>query len=165
MQDAFIALGFSGIIPDGNGGVTSCEFGVTESLISDYQKRGQRTRLAQLIEIVHLGLASPAHIFQGLRRPMKVDGDCHADKGFLVYSWLPTRDCEFNIQTRQIDYRQPSASHVFVAVIKPFSAPEAAKYGLSGTVMRWYWVDEDPKMPLAPKDYVGRFDTHHRICK
>jgi len=90
---------------------------------------------------------------------MKVDGNGHADRDFLVYSWLPERDCEFNIQTNEIVYRQSPVSHVFVAIVKPYEAP---LHGMLGEVVRWHWVDEDPQLALAPKGFASRYDKHYR---
>jgi hypothetical protein len=151
------ALSIASVMPDEKGGIINCEYGVTETVINNYKNRGDRSRLAQLIEIVFLGMATPAHIFKGLRRPMKVGRNGHADRDFLVYCWLPERDCEFNIQTKAVQYLQVSMNQVFVTIVQPYTEPV---HGMRGEVVRWYWLDEDNHLALAHMNYQGRYNQH-----
>lgn len=153
----FSALSIDSVAPDGNGGIISCKYCVTKEVVNGYQARGHRSQLAQLIYLVFEGMATPAHIFSGLKRPMKVGGNYHADRDFLVYCWLPERDCEFNIQTNNVQFLQVSMNQVFVTIVKPYTEPIR---GVSGEIIRWSWVDEDNVLALAPVNYQDRYGKH-----
>ncbi len=121
--------------------------------------RGLLSAVAQFYGLVEPGLILSRHIFKGLERPLCVDDRMNADGEKLIYSWRPRWDYEWQGgpggSLRRI--LAPTRS-VFVVI----ATPNVGRYrdefpDAVGWIERWNWVEEDPVLSEAPRDWVDRY--------
>jgi hypothetical protein len=135
------------------------KFGARKEIFQEYARRGQRSAIAQYYGIVQDGLILARHAFRGLRRPLMLGGDMHADETVLVYTWRSEVDYEW-AGTPQYGRPQPisppPAGRVFVVLVRE---EEPDENGVFGSIEKWNWVREDPRLRHAPVDWEQRYGT------
>jgi hypothetical protein len=118
--------------------------------------------LGELYGLVGKGLTNTCHIFQGLKRPMLVNGNGSADKVKLVYVWKPQYDYRFSGQQfgndSSLERVAAPAGRVFAVLISPNSMKETYPE-VHGWIEHWTWIHEDPTAPGKPIDYETRYDA------
>jgi len=115
------------------------------------------TSVAQYFHIVRFGLVRAVHLFRGMNRDMKVRDDMKAGERVLAYVWRPEFDFEWvgGPNSRAFPRKlTPPPLLVFVVLVRPFDVPD--QYGVSGSILRWNWVDGDFRN--APIDHEDRYD-------
>jgi hypothetical protein len=119
------------------------------------------TSIAQYYGIVQDGLLSAVHCFRGLKRPLMQDDDKDADKTFLVYSWRSEVDYVWpgsrfgGLPITKI----PPPSRVFVVLVKEEAPADFPGHGsIVGSIEKWNWIKEDPKLLHAPIDWEQRYE-------
>ncbi len=134
------------------------KLGIRSNTFRQYAKRGLRSAIAQYYGIVQDDLTIAQHIFRGLKRPLLHDGDMRADKTVLVYTWCSRRDYEWRGDPNYggVVERTLPAGRAFVVLVR---SREADEYGVSGSIEKWNWVEEDPELPCAPVNWGQRYDT------
>ncbi|MBI2504906.1 MAG: hypothetical protein HYW07_16940 [Candidatus Latescibacteria bacterium] len=128
---------------------------ITEEQLANYLNRGQLPAYAQFVKIVTPGMVNTAHIFRGLKRPLRNDDDPNTDEKKLVYVWTPPRDFEWQGGPVPIP-RRPR--HVFVTIVTPNNLVEEFP-DVDGWLERWNWVRESPKYQGHPLDWRNRYTT------
>lgn len=81
----------------------------------------------------------------------------HADKGVLVYTWRSSVDCEWtgSPQGGNVEFMIPAPrDKVFVVLVR--EEPEDEN-GITGSIEKWNWVREDPRLAHAPVDWQQRY--------
>jgi hypothetical protein len=147
-----------------DGQQTPPKVGTLAILCKDLQafgNRGEAVPIAQFYELVIPGTILTKHVFQGLQRPLRTDGDSSADEKMLIYARKPS----FN----SVWYRGPQGhSHrtdapvgkVFVVIVMPNNSKHCAQYPeVDGWINAWTWIDEDPGLSEAPVKWVDRYRT------
>ena len=82
-----------------------------------------------------------------------------AEEKIVVYSWRPLADYIWSGSTQNgtpLRIVPPPASKVFVVLARIDPQDE---HGVEGSIRRWNWVREDPRLPGAPVDWVARYGT------
>jgi hypothetical protein len=139
--------------------------GVFALMQSDLRRRieGNHTWiLGELYGLVGKGLTNTCHIFEGLKRPMLVNGNGTADKGKLVYVWKPKFDYRFCGQKfgddSSLEHVAAPTGSVFAVLISP-NLMKNDYPKVHGWIEHWTWIDEDPTALGKPIDYETRYDT------
>lgn len=134
--------------------------GITVGLLADvyqqYTRRALRSVQGQFFGIVQPGLALARHCFMGLNRPLMHRDDMHADQAVFVYSWKAPDDYQWtgDSHTGTIVRLAPPPNQVFVVLVRE---QPIDKMGVSGLMLRWNWVKEDPNLSEAPVDWQIRY--------
>lgn len=131
---------------------------ITQEQLGRYAIRGMGTSVAQFYSIVAPGIILARYIFRGLRRPLSDNGDPHADRQKLVYSWKPARDYEWhgNGFTGGPVEMGPPDGRVFVVLVSPNSCADFPE--VDGWLERWNWVRADHLRADAPTDAENRYE-------
>lgn len=139
--------------------VNDVRFGILESTLKEYGRRGQKTVMAQFLRIVIDELSSPMHCFRGLERDLYCDGDLEADERKLVYSMKPKNDAIWTGKRTDGEVRMllPPSNTVFVIIVSPNIKHQDKYPEVYAWINRWNWVGEDPSLPGAPKNWVDRY--------
>jgi hypothetical protein len=131
--------------------------GVRIDTFRQYAGRGLATVIAQYYGIVQSGLLSSQHVFKGLNRKLLDDEDVEAEEKVVVYSWRPLADYLWSGSLHNgmpIRIVPPPSGKVFVALARIDPADED---GIEGSIGRWNWVREDPRLPGSPVDWNARY--------
>lgn len=119
------------------------------------------TSVAQYYGIVQHGLFQAVHAFKGLNRPLMHGDDMEADKSVIVYSWRPQHDYVWiggQFGGKPVE-KIPPRGLVFVVLVREEPGPnEYAEVGkVFGSIEKWNWVKEDPRLRNAPVDWQDRY--------
>ena len=130
-------------------------FGVRADTFREYVRRGLRCRVAQYYGIIENGLCDAGHLFQGLNRPLDWEGDMEADKGVLVYTWVPPNDFVWvgGSFDGTIESRYPEPGKVFAVLVRE----DDTEADIEGSIEHWTWVRESLDL-AAPTDWKTRYD-------
>jgi len=136
-------------------------FGLPKSQIVAIRNRGSAIKLTQLVKIVDGGLVMAKCFFQGLNRPLCVEGDMDADRLKLVLSWKPHWDYWWNEKDRfdsaKIEFREAPVGRVFVVIASP-NKDRGAYPTADFWIERWCWVRESNTLANAPISWEDRYD-------
>lgn len=135
-----------------------CQFKTSDAAIQHLAKRGEKSKLAQLLYIVKEQMSSPKHVFRGLNRPMKVNGEEKEDRSFDAYVLTPEVDHEFSHHEQRGIRKTAPRDSVFVVLVRIY--PTIAPCGSQGEVVHWSWIEDGSPPPFAPKDHANRYDDH-----
>jgi len=131
--------------------------GISKKGIANRAGRGQLWSLGQLYGVVATGLIFTQHVFQGLRRPMFVEGNKEADEIKQIFTWKAQWDARLLPDASNFERFPAEPGTVFFVHVSPCSDP--TKYsGIYGWADHWGWVKEDGSLPGAPIDYGTRYD-------
>ncbi len=133
------------------------KIGVSKSAIQHRADRGQSWELGQLYGVLATGIISATHIFQGLRRPMSVNGDMEADKSKLIFTWVAHRDAQLS-REGQISYCAAPLGAVFFVIVSPNLMIDRYP-DIYGWAERWGWLEAHSTLRGAPIDFDTRYDT------
>jgi len=131
--------------------------GVREESFQQLVHHNLATAVAQYYGIVQDGLLQAVHAFQGLKRPLMHGDDMRADEGVFIYSWRSELDyvwtgSRFAGHPAQ---RTPPPNLVFVVLVREEQQPNDFK--VFGSVERWNWVKQDPRLKHSPVDWKERY--------
>lgn len=135
------------------------KLGITSAAIQGHAARGMKTAIAQYYGIVQDGLIGAVHLFRGVNRPLMLGSDMQADKGVIIYTWRPQCDWEWSgsqFDGAPIRVDVPPAGLTWVVLVREDLDAET---GVIGSIEKWNWVEADPKLAQAPKDWADRYDT------
>ena len=135
-----------------------CKFKTSDVALQHLAKRGETSKIAQLLQIVTEQLGHPKHVFRGLNRPMKVNGEKKEDRFFDAYVLTPEVDYEYSHSEQRAIKKAAPRNNVFVALVRIYPAP--APCGSQGEVVHWSWIEEGSPPPFAPKDHANRYEEH-----
>jgi hypothetical protein len=130
--------------------------GVRVSTFQQYKARGLATAIAQYYGLVQEGMWWSKHLFEGLNRPLMLADDMDADRPVLVYTWRSPVDFEWHGATHD-GYpikMVPLAGRVFAVLVR---RQEPSPEGIVGSVVKWNWIKEDPRLPDAPVGWEQRY--------
>ena len=132
------------------------DVGITHETFQRFHKRMLATAIAQYYGIVQGSMMSAVHLYKGLKRPLMLADDMHADQTVLAYTWRPETDFEWSGSPYDGAPKSmtPPKLRVFVVLVRE----ENGQDGISGSIERWNWVREDPKLPHAPVDWDERYN-------
>jgi hypothetical protein len=132
------------------------KLGVRAETFRQYRARGLATAIAQYYGIVQDGMACTRHLFVGLNRPLMLAEDMEADRSVMVYTWRSPVDFEWH--GSQFDgylvHMVPLPGRVFAVLVRQ---EEPNDYGMFGSIVKWNWIKEDPKLPGAPMAWDQRY--------
>jgi hypothetical protein len=131
-------------------------FGIRVATFHQYSTRGLATAIAQYYGIVQGGMGCAKHLFQGLNRPLMLAEDTNADEPVLVYTWRSPVDFEWH-GPHQGGYpvqMVPPDGRVFAVLVR---REEPSASGLCGSIEKWNWIREDPKLCDAPEGWGRRY--------
>lgn len=120
-----------------------------------YAKRGEAHKLVQFDKLVKHGMILTRHVFQGLKRPLRTDGNSESDKLMQAHSRKPSYNYSWN--GRVIQEAAPKNT-VFVVVVRPNTKHKEKYPEVDGWLNSWTWVDDELGLAEAPIDWVGRYD-------
>lgn len=138
--------------------------GMLAMLASDLKalgSRGQSTLIAQAYGLIAEGLILTKHVFQGLQRPLRTDGNGSADREKLVYSRKPSFDYAWRgdgATGKHVRLDAPPA-RVFAVYVSPNVRHREDFQKIDGWINHWAWIDEDAVLSEAPKEWVDRYDS------
>jgi len=143
------------IIPTGVG-----KLGLLCDDLRAIRKRGDSTLIAQFYELVIPGTILTEHVFKGLQRPLRTDGNSKADENVLVYTRKPSYDAVWaggrQGRPRRID---APPSRVLTVLVRPNDNRHRKDYPqIDGWINHWAWVDEDQALPHASSNWVDRYN-------
>ena len=133
--------------------------GVRSDTLQQYAGHGIGTVIAQYYGIVQTGLLAAQHAFKGLNRKLLDDDDMQAEERIVVYTWRPPADYLWSgspFNGTPVRVVPPPPGKVFVVLVR-IDPPD--KDGIEGSIERWNWVREDPRLPGAPVDSNARYGT------
>lgn len=134
--------------------------GLMCSDMHDHAERGDSTLIAQFYELVIHGTILAKHVFKGLQRPLRTDGDSKADEQMLIYTRKPTYDAVW-IGGRNGYPKRVNAppGKVFTVIVMPNTLTKhKEKYPeIAGWINHWAWVEEDQALPEASREWVDRY--------
>lgn len=161
----------SSVLMDAGGGVWCAEavdyrsvdphavlkLGISKNAILNRARRGQTWALGQLYGVVAPGLIMTDHIFQGLRRPMSVNGDSQADEAKLVFTWAARQDAQM---TREGELRFVAApiETVFFTIASP-NGDRNQHPDIFAWIENWGWLQAHSTLSGAPTEYDTRYDA------
>jgi len=133
------------------------KLGIRNETFRNYLNRRLRSAVAQYYGIVQDQLKSAEHTFRGLRRPLMLADDTHADQNVLIYSWCPQYDYEWigSQFEGQPTRMEPLPGRVFVVLVRE-EPPNTEN--VIGSIERWNWVEEDTDLPGAPLEWSERYE-------
>jgi hypothetical protein len=134
----------------------SVKLGLTAETFSLYSGHKLATAIAEYYGIVQDGILFARHAFKGLKRPLMLDDDVHADANVVVYSWRPHLDYEWSGTPFEgtPEPKTPPPERVFVVLVREEKPNE---YSVFGSVEKWNWIREDSENPHAPIDWQQRY--------
>jgi hypothetical protein len=135
------------------------KLGVLSETFQQYAGHGIGTVIAQYYGIVQKGLLVAQHAFKGLNRKLLDDEDVQAEEKIIIYSWRPLADYLWSgsrSDGNPIRVVPPPPARVFVVLARIDTADQ---HGVEGSIERWNWIREDPKLPKAPVDWQERYGT------
>lgn len=133
------------------------KLGITKKAIATRASRGQSWSLGQLYGIIEPGLIMADHLFQGLRRPMSVNGNSRADETKLVFTWAARRDAQMT-RDGELNYVAAPVNAVFFVIASP-NGDTSSFPGIFGWIENWGWLQAHPDLPGAPVQYDSRYDS------
>jgi hypothetical protein len=133
------------------------KLGLSKDSISFRAERGLTWALGQLYGVMATGIISVEHIFQGLRRPMSVNGDASADGSKLVFTWAAKRDAKMTVDGG-LEFCGAPIKRVFFVIVSPNLMPDRYP-DIYGWVERWGWLESHDTLSGAPIAYDSRYDT------
>jgi hypothetical protein len=144
-----------------NGIENDPKVGLLAVLIGDMRRvadRGEGTALVQFDRLVRPGMIMTRHVFQGLRRPLRTDGNSDSDQNIFVYARKPSYDYSWNGIGKRVVQHMAPASKVFSVLVSPNIRHKEQFPEVSGWINTWTWIDEDPGLPEAPIGWVDRYE-------
>lgn len=133
------------------------KIGVSKASIQAHADRGLTWAIGQLYGVVATGIISAEHIFQGLRRPMSVNGDGAADQRKYVFTWSAHRDAQMS-REGELTYHAAPLNSVFFVIVSP-NGNQIRHPEIFGWAERWGWLDAHSALRGAPIDYDSRYDV------
>ena len=133
------------------------KIGVSKVSVAQRAQRGQSWALGQLYGVASPGLINVNHIFQGLRRPMSVNGDKEADRRKLVFTWRANRDARIT-REGELVYGGIPVGTVFFVLVSPNDMPDRFPE-IFGWAEQWGWLDKHQSVEGAPIDFETRYDS------
>jgi hypothetical protein len=133
------------------------KLGVRQDTFQKYAGRRLRTAVAQYYGIVQDGLHLARHCFRGLKRPLMLGENIHADEDVWVYTWRSSTDYEWVGSAQDGMPEQISAvpdGIVFAVLVREQTKDE---FGVVGTIEHWNWVRQDRNLPHAPIEWQNRY--------
>lgn len=133
------------------------KFGIRAATFREYQARGLFTAVAQYYGIVQDHMGCARHLFEGLKRPLMLGDDMHADESVFIYTWRYSVDFEWH-GSRQDGFpveMVPPAGRVFAVLVR---REEPGESGCLGSIEKWNWIKEDPRVPEAPIGWAQRYE-------
>ncbi len=132
------------------------KLGLRNNLYCRMVDKGLQTDISQFLGILRPGILKAVHLFRDLKRGCYFDGDMGSSRDVYIYTWKPQYDCERNWE-RGAGFgcllRHPAPNKkVFVVLVRKLDGGD-----VFGTVERWNWVEEDTRLPGAPKEYDIRY--------
>lgn len=128
--------------------------------ISRSSEQGLSWYLGQLYGVVCPGLIFAQHLFEGLRRDMRVDVDGNAAKLKLAATWVQPRDArligndQFNMD---LEFFPAEPDRVFCVYISRNRMLKEFPH-IYGWLEHWTWISADPARPGAPIEWETRYD-------
>lgn len=124
---------------------------------TNYLEHHLMTAVAQYYGIVQDGMVGAQHVFHGLRRPLMLGLNKHADEAVWIYSWSPPLDYLWvgNRYNGDPVPRKPPPGNAFVVIVR---TEDPNELGVTGSIERWNWVREHPTLPHAPIAWEQRYD-------
>lgn len=121
--------------------------------------RGDSTLVAQFYELVVPGTILTKHVFLGLQRPLRTDGNSSADREMLVYTRKPAYDAVWvggrDGHVKRVD---APAGCVLTVIVRPNYGKHHAEFPeIDGWINHWAWVEEDEALSGASKQWVDRY--------
>jgi hypothetical protein len=133
------------------------KIGVAKASIAHNAARGQTWAIGQLYGVLATGLISVQHVFEGLRRPMSVNGDMAADEKKLVLTWAAQRDAQIS-REGLLTFCAAPLDTVFFVIVSPNTMADRFPE-MFGWAERWGWIDRHQSLRGAPRDFETRYDT------
>ena len=134
--------------------------GLLASDLRQHVIRGHSTAIAQFYGLLSTGMESTQHIFQGLQRPLRTDGNNAGDVEKFIYSRKPSFDFIWEGTKYEGTPRRRLAppSTVFVVYVSANIKHRADFPNIDGWINHWTWVQEDSVLSQAPIGWVERYD-------
>lgn len=132
-------------------------YGLLQSDLGKYAKRGQTYAIAQFYSLVGIGLICTRHIFLGLNRPLYDNDNPDADKVKFIHCRKPLWDCKWGGDNQIVNIPAP-VGKVFVTIISKNVNHRERFPMVYGWVDWWNWVQEDEGLAEAPVNWVDRYD-------
>jgi len=131
--------------------------GVRQDVILNLKKLNLRTAIAEFWGIVEPSLILARHAFRGLKRPLAHNGDMHADRRMVIYSWRPMWDFVWvgDAHHGHLEKKSPPPKTVMVVIVR--EEQQLDPHGVYGSIKRWNWVKEDLILPHAPIEWGQRY--------
>lgn len=136
---------------------STLRIGVSKERFLDRVRRGLTWEIGQMYGVMETGIILVEHVFQGLGRPMTVNGDPDADQSRLVFTWAAHRDAEIDRDGSLTFHAAPMKS-VFFVIVSP-NTELVAHPGIYGWAERWGWLDAHATVKGAPVNFESRYDT------
>lgn len=134
--------------------------GISTKGVNNRARRGDRTQIGQMFEVLGTGMILAQNVYRGLRRDMFVGEDRLADQKKLAISWKANHDAYFagdpNIDGHVIRKPAPPNS-VFVVYVSVNEMLDDFPQ-IYGWAEHWTWVREDPRAPGLPVESETRYD-------
>jgi len=130
--------------------------GIRAETFRAYAVRGLASAIAQYYGIVQEGMGHARWLFQGLRRPLMLGDDMHADQSALVYTWRSSVDFEWHGSPQDGSPVEmvPLPGRVFAVLVR---LEDSNEFNVYGSIERWNWIKEDPKFAEAPIGWSQRY--------
>jgi hypothetical protein len=131
--------------------------GVRTEIFRRMRDLSLKSAIAQYYGNVQDGMifADMIHLFRGLERPLMQNDNMHADRGMLMFSWVPRWDWELNWDTQYPERVTPPPQRVFTVIAHLFEKPD--EHEVVAELLHWTWIQEDWTLKGAPIDWEDRF--------
>lgn len=136
--------------------VLAVQLGLREESFQQLVRHNLATAVAQYYGIVQESLWEALHAFRGLNRPLMHGQDTKADEHVVIYSWCPATDYVWvggRFGGKPVA-KPPASKRVFVVLVREEPENEMKVFG---SIERWNWVTEDPRLRGAPLDWQERY--------
>lgn len=137
------------------------KLGLREESFQQLSRHNLPTAVAQYYGLVQDGLPQAVHAFKGLNRPLMLAHDMEADKNVVIYTWRPVEDYVWmggRSEGKPVA-KIPPPNRVFVVLVREENADFPRVGRVIGSVEKWNWVKEDPRLPHAPVDWESRYNA------
>lgn len=136
---------------------STLRIGVNKERFLDRARRGLTWEIGQMYGVLQTGMIFVEHVFQGLRRPMTVNGDSDADRSRLIFTWAAHRDAEIT-RSGALTFHAAPLKSVFFVIVAPNREPSAHPE-IYGWAERWGWLDAHATVRGAPIGFESRYDA------
>ena len=138
------------------------KYGITKRVLSEYASRGQTIKLAQIAGIIAINLPLCKVMFQGIKRPCKVNDDMNGDEKKRVLVLHPRQDFDWPTRSRfdgisGLQENPTPEGMVFTVIVTPNIMKEQYP-SVDFWLEHWVWVESDQEDNLLPVDFRLRYD-------